>query len=394
MKQVKKLSKRLKSRGPMWKKQVQWISINNWTSFETSRQRNDIIQRFEQWWTIGNKSLRIFVENLDKPRCMGSILQNHFHSLLMIQTRLAFQILYPVCLIMSPVVCLGGSCRHKISALPCTPVSRAAIIHSFWPGAVLQNCSSDWKLRLPFWSLQWFQSWSQRTHCLPTLFPQYRIPRCWQSAYSPSLLVAYHGSVGKCSSASYNVPRRLSIRLHPHALLRHSGGLSFLYTLSAECNLIQLIGHALFLHVAAWCLVSQWASHYVGLVLIELILASTAASLQLMVAVVTLYGSPFTVEVAKVVATYICVQLDIVFTPTTVTSLVTCRCATFFLIKIKTTDVAIISPLCSLSLMVWRFDSHLTCTKIITLSFTAGISSAIIHGSSVAWPIYLSSGTV
>ena len=48
-----------------------------------SRRRDHIIERFEAWWKIANKSLRLFVENVEKDRCVGSIFGNQFHFLLM-----------------------------------------------------------------------------------------------------------------------------------------------------------------------------------------------------------------------------------------------------------------------------------------------------------------------
>jgi hypothetical protein len=48
-----------------------------------SRRRDHIIERFEAWWKIANKSLGLFVENVEKDRCVGSISGNQFHFLLM-----------------------------------------------------------------------------------------------------------------------------------------------------------------------------------------------------------------------------------------------------------------------------------------------------------------------
>jgi len=42
-----------------------------------------MIERFEAWWKIANKSLELFVENVEKDRCVGSIFGNQFHLLLM-----------------------------------------------------------------------------------------------------------------------------------------------------------------------------------------------------------------------------------------------------------------------------------------------------------------------
>jgi hypothetical protein len=49
-----------------------------------SRRRDHIIERFEAWWKIANKSLGLFVENVEKDRCVGSIFGNQFHFLLML----------------------------------------------------------------------------------------------------------------------------------------------------------------------------------------------------------------------------------------------------------------------------------------------------------------------
>ena len=48
-----------------------------------SRRRDHIIERFEAWWKIANKLLGLFVENVEKDRCVGSIFGNQFHFLLM-----------------------------------------------------------------------------------------------------------------------------------------------------------------------------------------------------------------------------------------------------------------------------------------------------------------------
>jgi hypothetical protein len=48
-----------------------------------SRRHDHIIERFEAWWKIANKSLRLFVENVEKDRCVGSNFGNQFHFLLM-----------------------------------------------------------------------------------------------------------------------------------------------------------------------------------------------------------------------------------------------------------------------------------------------------------------------
>jgi len=45
--------------------------------------RSHIIQRFEAWWKIANMLLGLFVENVEKDRCVGSIFGNQFHFLLM-----------------------------------------------------------------------------------------------------------------------------------------------------------------------------------------------------------------------------------------------------------------------------------------------------------------------
>jgi len=81
-------------------------------------------------------------------------------------------------------------------------------------------------------------------------------------------------------------------------------------------------------------------------------------------------------------------------TPAAITPLFTSLCATFFHLTMKTTDDALVSPLCSLSLMIWGFDSHLTCTRIVTPLFSASISSLIFCSPSVPLPMYLTSGTV
>ena len=47
------------------------------------RRRDHIIERFEAWWKIANKSLGLFVENVENDRCVGSIFGNQLEFLLM-----------------------------------------------------------------------------------------------------------------------------------------------------------------------------------------------------------------------------------------------------------------------------------------------------------------------
>jgi len=54
-------------------------------------------------------------------------------------------------------------------------------------------------------------------------------------------------------------------------------------------------------------------------------------------------------------------------TPAAITPLFTSLCATIFPLTMKTTDDAVISPLCSLSQMIRGFDSHLTSEKNISV---------------------------
>jgi len=85
-----------------------------------SRQRDHIIECFQTWWKIANKSLRLFVENLEKDRCVGSIFGNQFHFLLM---QIVFSSMY-LCINVSMYLysypstqdifglAAGGSCEH------------------------------------------------------------------------------------------------------------------------------------------------------------------------------------------------------------------------------------------------------------------------------------------
>jgi len=45
--------------------------------------RDHIIKRYEEWRKIENKSLGLFVENVEKDRCVGSIVGKQFRFLLM-----------------------------------------------------------------------------------------------------------------------------------------------------------------------------------------------------------------------------------------------------------------------------------------------------------------------
>jgi hypothetical protein len=47
------------------------------------RRCNLMIERFEAWWKIAYKSLRLCVKNVEKDGCVGSIFGNQFHLLLM-----------------------------------------------------------------------------------------------------------------------------------------------------------------------------------------------------------------------------------------------------------------------------------------------------------------------
>jgi hypothetical protein len=48
-----------------------------------SQQRDHIIEHFKAWWENANKLLRLFVENVVKDLCVGSIFGYEFHFLLM-----------------------------------------------------------------------------------------------------------------------------------------------------------------------------------------------------------------------------------------------------------------------------------------------------------------------
>jgi len=47
------------------------------------QRRDHMIERFEAWWMISIKLLGLFVENVEKDRCEGSIFGNQFHFMLM-----------------------------------------------------------------------------------------------------------------------------------------------------------------------------------------------------------------------------------------------------------------------------------------------------------------------
>jgi len=81
-------------------------------------------------------------------------------------------------------------------------------------------------------------------------------------------------------------------------------------------------------------------------------------------------------------------------TAAAVTPLFTSLCATFFPLTKKTTDVVFISPLCSLCLMVWGFNDSITCTRIITPSFSSWISLLIFCTPCVPLPMCHTCGTV
>jgi hypothetical protein len=67
-----------------------------------SRQRDHIIECFKAVWKIANQSLRLFVENLEKDRSVGSIFGNQFHFLLMQHSH---------CLLVTPIYSLIISFR-------------------------------------------------------------------------------------------------------------------------------------------------------------------------------------------------------------------------------------------------------------------------------------------
>ena len=47
-----------------------------------SQGHDHIIESFDPWRKIANKSLGLFVKNVETDQCMGSIFRNHFHFLL------------------------------------------------------------------------------------------------------------------------------------------------------------------------------------------------------------------------------------------------------------------------------------------------------------------------
>jgi len=55
--------------------------------FEMSWQHDHIIERFEAWQKIANKYFGSFEENVEKDRCVGSIVGNQFRFLLMVDLR-------------------------------------------------------------------------------------------------------------------------------------------------------------------------------------------------------------------------------------------------------------------------------------------------------------------
>jgi len=111
-----------------------------------------------------------------------------------VQTLFLCLISYAVCLISNQFLSLGGSCKHTTSARRSTPVSSAAIVHSYdlaqlcWIAPIIGCRSSHWMPQLPFWSLQQSQSWSHLYPPLPSPFPQCRLPPYRPSAPLPRFL--------------------------------------------------------------------------------------------------------------------------------------------------------------------------------------------------------------
>jgi len=82
MEKFKKPSKRLKSRGPM---SIQSSKLTYMTKqvFETSWWRDHIIELLEAWWNIVDGSLSLFMHNVVKDPCLGSVFGNQFRFMLM-----------------------------------------------------------------------------------------------------------------------------------------------------------------------------------------------------------------------------------------------------------------------------------------------------------------------
>jgi len=78
---VQKTVETMKSRLPT-RNQFSILTHMAKQDFETLWRRDHIIERFEAWCKIGNESLGIFVEMVEKDQCVGSILGNQFRILL------------------------------------------------------------------------------------------------------------------------------------------------------------------------------------------------------------------------------------------------------------------------------------------------------------------------
>jgi len=158
--------------------------------------------------------------------------------------------------------------------------------------------------------------------------------------------------------------------------------------------MIPLAVQAKCLCVAGWCRLSWWASNYLAPVLIRSVRSATVAKLRLMLAAFALHVAPFVAELAKDVRDAIMYCSILYQTPTAVTLLITTPCITIIPLTMKTTNDAFISPLCSRSLKVWVFDSHLTWAGIITPLFSAWLSTLIFCSFSVPLPMYLTNKKV
>jgi len=87
--------------------------------------RDHIIGCFEPWWKIANRLLRLFAENVEKDRCVGSIFGNKFHILLMYMLYVVYVVLgvcRTLCMLYLMYAVLGVCCTQ------CMPYSVNAVV--------------------------------------------------------------------------------------------------------------------------------------------------------------------------------------------------------------------------------------------------------------------------
>jgi len=331
-----------------------------------------------------------------------------------VHTLCLFLMSYATWLIPLPALSLGGSCRLTTSAFRSTPVSSAAMAHTYdlaqlrW--ITLNIGGSDSR------SVSRFSA-SPRS-CRGSWCGQYWRCRCrWRRAlhhcdvfclHSPFLCIGHllfapaplssrwpRPQDERCPDRSWGWSRGLhgpSCWFSSPPLPCLPGGLRLLCAPTAERDVVPFAVRALLLCVAAERALLCNATHDVAFMGAGAVRSWAVAACRF-AAPLALYVAPSAAMLTSAVWAYIGEWFDSVQHSRHLDALLTSLRATLWPFTTKTTDDAEISPFCLLSVMLWGFASHRTWTGITTSSFSAWISSRIVCRPSVPLSMYLTSCT-